>query len=531
MLTETIPGAIVIVPPLLVLTCAIITRRVLASLVLGIVAASAIFCSYSPIAMAGHIGETLYAILSSPSKIYLFSFLAAMGTLIELMTHSGGITAYTKFLRRFIKTERTAQATSVVLSNTLFLDDYLNGLVTGSIMRPLTDSFKIPRIKLAYLLNSMCSPLGILVPATTWTALILGLFQTAGITEISGPGQVFAADQFITFLSVIPFIFYPIFTIFSVWLIILKPISFGLMRKHEQIAQKTGNLFGGATPPTGFETIETHGGSMAHFILPMGTFLITLVLAILFLGNSVLLGGANGFIATLNADPNLILKSLLCASLFSLGALNALLWREGRFSVTNLFHAALKGLMLMKNSILVLTLAFTLGEILEQLRTGVYIALLIKASLPLFLLPLLVFALATITTASTGSSWGALSILMPVTLSTLASLATGMPPFALFAVPAFFPTLGGLLAGSVAGAHISPITDATVVAAMSARANHLEHVRSQISYSIPAIIGACIALLISGLTYTWHPGLTLVCALSAGIAITAAGLLWRNQEA
>lgn len=521
---------IVLLPPLLVLACAAATHRVISSLLLGIFSASIITNNYV-------IGTTIWHILTSLQEAIighwaLFIFLAILGTLIEMMTHAGGITAYTNFLRRFVTTPRSAETASLMLSCTFFLDDYLNGLVTGAIMRPLTDVFRIPRIKLAFLINAMSSPLCLLIPATTWVALILGLFQAAGISDEAAAATktIIAADPMLTYFSVFPFIFYPFLILFSAWFIVRNRLSFGLMKEHEDIARTTGNLFGGKQEIFTGTTMPTEG-SMLSFVVPIATFVILLFGSIIYTGQHWLFGGTNGFIGMLST-ANIIL-CLLFASACATTALCLLLAFQHKFSSSILSRATLQGISLMKNSLIVLTLAFTLGIILDKnLHTGTYLAQIISSALPVWILPLLVFMLAAIMTAATGSSWGTITILMPLCINTLVGLSgTATLPLSIAAIPTFLPTIGGLLSGSVAGAHISPITDATVVAATSARAHHIDHVKTMIAYSTPAIIGTCCALLITGITYTWPLWMSYAVAMTVAMGTTTTILLARNKAA
>lgn len=521
---------IVIVPPLIVLLSAAITRHVIASLLTGIITATAI---YTFSAHVNPITYTLHAfmqVITDPSKITLFAFLAILGTVIELMTRSGGVAAYTTFVKKYVKTKRQAETSSLLVSCVFFLDDYLNSLTTGSIMRPLTDAFAIPRVKLAYLINSMSSPLCPLIPLSSWAAMIIGNLQVSGISDQINSNTLIIADPLVTYLITIPFMFYAIFAIISAFVVVRYNLSFGAMRKQEQIAEDSGNLFGGKNAPSTKTSPDQTGGTLADFFIPITCFIVSTLVFILHTGGSYLLGGQNNFIETLRASDTMF--SLLGASLFTLVIICIINTIHKTFSVKKIGEAAIDGLLLMKNSLTVLLLAFTFGYIINHdLQSGTYLASIISTSLPLALLPFIIFALATITTASTGSSWGTIAILMPLTVKTLASLATGAAPFAITTIPLLLPSLGALVAGSVAGAHFSPITDATVVSAMSAGAYHLDHVKTMIAYALPALIGASASFLLIGFTHNWTPGTSYLTAFITGTLITISILIARTIKA
>ncbi|MBN2267024.1 MAG: hypothetical protein JW725_01635 [Candidatus Babeliaceae bacterium] len=520
-----------IIPPLLVLVTAALTKRVIASLALGIVTASIIVVGPAPIAVLSHLFNALTTVLSDLDRIYLFLFLGCLGTIIELITHMGGVSAYTQLLRSQLRSKRAVETSSLMLSLLFFIDDFLNSLITGAIMRPLTDAYKIPRVKLAFLLNAMSSALCVLIPASTWGATILAQLNAAGISDEVGITPLINGDPLIIYLTTIPFVFYAIFIIGSAWFIVRRQLSFGSMHQQEIIAEATGNLFGGKKPLPGRQQTENTQGSLASFLVPISIFICAVIGFILWTGGSWLSGGTRGIVETLkNANTT---WSLLAASIVTLITITLLMFAQKRKSVTyTIGKSAVDGFMLMKDSLIVLVLAFTFGYILNtDLQTGSYIAQLISTTLPLFILPFIIFVLASATTASTGSSWGTIAVLMPLTIKTLASLATTTPPLIPANIPLFFASLGALLAGSVAGAHFSPITDATVVTAMSAGAYQMDHVRTLMSYATPALIGSCIAFLITGLTYQWGLWTSYAIAASSGAAITIGMLLIRNWRA
>lgn len=519
---------IVVLPPLLVLGCAAATRNVIVSLILGALSAALIATDFSVANTITKTLSTLAHVTIDLDNLYLFGFLILLGAIIEMMTHAGGITAYTQALSRYIKSKKTTETTSLLLSNIFFLDDYLNGLTVGSIMRPLTDKMNIPRVKLAFLVNAMSAPLCLLIPATTWVAIVLGQLQLAGVSDNPADNPIINADPVATYLNTIPFIFYSILIVFSAWFIVRRRIAFGTMKKHESIAEKTGNLFGGQEPLSKRDSNNLRQGSISGFFIPIGTFIISMLFFLFYSGDAALLGGDNSLIIALkNADS---FWALFCASALTFTLSATLFVAKKELSLRDLAINCWHGFELMQKSLIVLILAYTFSAILiHDLHTGAYLAHLISGTLPLFALPVVVFLVSTLISASIGSSWGTILVMLPLTIRMLAALADGTGLLLIADIPNFYPTLGGLLAGSVAGAHFSPITDATIMASTSAGCYHMDHVQTQISYSLPALVGSSLAFLVAGIlgsvSSIWNYGLI----FGIGITTTTLLLLVRNK--
>lgn len=479
-----------LVPPVFVIILTIITRNVLLSLAGGILGACFIatdgnLITTITLAIQRIIEETDIMHLfygGDIGHVYTFIFLILLGILIQLMNHSGGIRAYTVYLLNFVTTGRAAQQTALALSTALFIDDYVGNLTVGAIMRPVTDHFKIARVKLAFLLDAMSGPMCILVPASSWVAFILAQMQSSGISL--GADALVPQDAYFIYLACIPYILYPILIITLTWVIVSGNFGYGAMAAQEKIAQTTGNLFGGKPPLTPARISDMHAkGTILDFILPIATFILTFLAGIAYSGNSVIFGGTAGFIVMLQvADP---FWSLAVAALVAVVLSLALFVYQN----PNLKNQALpifyEGFILMKNSLLVLLLAWTLSTLLKNdLHTGTYLANLLPTQLPLSYLPIMLFVFCALISGATGSVWGTIALMLPITIPLYVQLAPTLPLHALY------PILGGLFSGSVAGSHFSPISDAMILSSFSAGCYHLDHVRTHISYAICALIGA-----------------------------------------
>lgn len=513
----------VIIPPLLVLLVAVVWRNVLWALSAGILCAAALVTSGNLLQAAQLVLERLISEGTSPEHLYTFGFLIMLGILIQIMTHSGGIQAYTRVIQNFLTSKRSAESISLLVSLSLFLDDYLNSLTTGAIMRPITDTYRIPRIKLAFLLNSMSGPLCLIIPASSWVAFILGQMQASGISLNAADNPVISADPVTTYLATIPYLFYPLLIVASGWFIVRKGISYGKIYEQEQTAETTGNLFGGKTPLTPVQVAEESSdkpaASLAAFIVPMVTFLAGIpTIALAIAGWSPFGGELIWYKALQNAD--LILQALFFASVVALGITTVYYLSTQLISRTTALKSYKDGFISMQSPLLVLLCAWTFGSILKNdLKTGIYVANLLIGAIPAAIMPLIFFFTSTLITVSTGSSWGTATIMLPIGVPLLASLN----------VPALlWPVLGGIFSGMVAGSHISPITDATIVAASSSESYHLDHVQSQTQYSIPALVGASVGFLLSGLL----PATTWGCMVNllAAALVTGGLLLWWNKR-
>jgi tetracycline resistance efflux pump len=532
---------IVLVPPLLVLLVAIIKRNVLLSLLTGIISAALIAKDFSvpqaSLLLLCRLSEqaeikTVFCSHASPDHLFTFAFLIILGIIISLITHTGGIAAYSTILEKKLKDKKTVETTSLLLSLCFFIDDYLNSLTVGSIMRPLTDRFRIPRAKLAFLLDATSAPLCVIIPASSWIALILSQLETSGVSEKATPSVTIYGDPFNAYIHSISYMFYPFFIIISAWFIVRQRISFGPMHSQEQEAEKTGNLFGGKQPLIPKVTYGTSGthqeGSIIDFIIPIGTFIVSIILCLLYSGGWSMLGGNKTALQAFTQAN--IFYALFISSSITLIISILLFTIQNKLSFSSLKSLSISGIQLMQNSLLVLLLAWTFGSLLKNdLATGHYLANLLLGRLPAYSLPGVVFITSGLIAAITGSAWGTINIMVPLTIPLIITFMCQQQPILLAQAYLLYPALGGLISGAIAGSHVTSISDATVIASTSAGCYHFDHVITQISYVIPAILGSSLALLISGLFITWGT-VVIPLAFMSGLTVTLALLHIRNQN-
>ena len=514
----------VVLPPLIVLLCACITKRVVLSLALGIVGAAFI-------AGGGNIGGACILLLQRVGEqlelanMFIFIFLVNLGVIITMISHTGGTAAYSSYMRQKVKNARAAQYASLLLSCCFLIDDFFSSITVGCIMRPITDHFLIPRAKLAFLIDAMAAPLVILVPFSSWIAMITAQLSKAGIALEPGQASTIIADPFIMYVRIIPFIFYSFLMFASVIFIVWYGISWGPMHTQEVIAATTGNLFGGKEPLAHrLNQLTTQEGSLADFIVPMASLILGVLGAGLYAGNYVLLGGGNSLLQALQQTD--IFFALFLGSSISL-VISVLFFtmKNRRFGVQLpiLFY---EGYTLMSSSILVLFLAWTFsGFLIKDLMTGHYIAHLLVGHVGLVWFPALFFIVSVVISISIGSSWGTIAVMVPLVVPMVLTFLHITVPVDPSAVPILYPLLGAVFAGAVAGDHISPIASTTVMSSTSAGCYHADHVYTQFLYALPALGASVVAFLLSGLLVHYPMWLN-VCVSLGGGAIICLSLLW-----
>ncbi len=529
----------VLIPPIIVLLIAILRKNVITALIVGILSASYIATDFN---ILNSVNLSFNTVLEqsnlnyflndgeSLEHFYTFGFLLFLGIIIALITHTGGASAFSKIIQKKVYTKKNAESISLCLSTTFFLDDYLNNLTVGCIMRPITEKFKIARAKLAFLLDAMTTPLCVIIPATSWVAFILSQLDISGISEKITPTTRIVADTYNVYLNSIPFMLYPITLICSAWFIVRNEISFGLMAKHEKIAIETGNLFGENNQEKSTIPECKTESSIFDFIVPISSFLLSIVFVLLYSGDWNVFGGNNTFLqALLKANPFL---SLFIASLFSLCISFIYAFSNKRINIQDSKIIIKDGFDLTKNSLIVLLLAWTFGYILENnLYTGKYLANLLLSILPKFALPLTIFVTAIAISAGTGSAWGTMAILFPLSIPMVLAFENLTSPAQLDHIISLFPIIGSLISGTIAGGHLSPISDSCVVSSTSAGVAYIDHFKTQLGYISTSIIGSIMGFIIIGVFATTNKVILIPMALLISIVTSFSILYIKNKYA
>lgn len=515
---------LVILPPCIVLITAFITRHLNASLLLGLLVAAGIATQGNIPALIMHLGTRLYEHITSLDSMYLYGFLLAISILIVLLDKTGGAKGFAHALTKHLRSKRMVETSTILMSLSLFIDDYLSTLNVGYVMRPLSDKFNIPRVKLAFLVHSLSGLLVILMPISSWVAMITGQLDQAGVSPLITSTTAIIGDPFSIYVQSIPFIFYSLFMVASVWFIVRASISFGPMHTQEVIAETTHNLFGGKEPLTVHTEEEENpeSGSLSDLVLPLAILVGSIICGILYAGGFYLFGGPHSFVQALqhNHYTGLI---LFIASIVTILFTIALTKAQNKIDLSQLPTIGREGYQLIYSAIIMLILVSTLGTILrEDLHTGDYIASHLLGSLPIALLPFMVFMVAACSSIITGSSWGTITLLVPIALPILTTYTHQAAPLTPDQLPLLFPLLGAIFAGSVCGDHISPLSQTTVMAAASSGAYVLDHVKTQLPYALPAMGCAALSFIIAGYTCSYGILTCWLASLIPGLLLTLA---------
>lgn len=486
-----------LLPPVIAIVLALITKEVYSSLVIGIVVGGFI---YSGGNFEGAINHVLFdGFVSSLADSYnmgIVIFLVLLGMLVSMMNQAGGSAAFGRWAAKHIKTRVGAQLATILLGCLIFIDDYFNCLTVGSVMLPVCDEKKVSRAKLAYLIDATAAPVCIIAPISSWAAAVAGFARGAG-----------AENGISLFVQAIPYNFYALFTIVMMVAIALMKFDYGPMRIHEKNAIEHGDLFTSDAESfkdsTEAETSNSKG-KVIDLVLPVVVLIITCVLGMIYSGG--FFEGASFIDAFSNSDASvgLVIGSAI-AIVFAIVYL--LLRRVITFKDT--MNALPEGFKAMVPAILILTCAWTLKAMTDSLGARIYISQLVEGSAGAFqaLLPAIIFLIAVGLSFATGTSWGTFGILIPIVLSVFES----SNPLTIIAISA-------CMAGAVCGDHCSPISDTTIMASAGSRSNHINHVSTQLPYAMTVAAISFVTYIIAGFINNW------MIVLPIGIVITLATL-------
>jgi len=516
------PTWLSLLPPFIVIIAVLITKRLNISLGLGIISA-AFIASQGNLSTAGlSILQRISEHIRDLDNLYIYIFLIAISSIITLLTYTGNASAAAQIISQKVKTKKAAETSSLFLSLLLSIDDYLSILTVGYVTRPLASQLAIARVKIAFLVHALAGPVVILVPISSWAAAILAQLDQAGITLDRQPHTTITADPFFAYLNTIPFMFYSLLIITSVFFIVRMNISFGPLHDYEKQTEPQKADF--IPEPKN----QTH--SLIALLLPLLLLPIGVIIGILISGNYHLFGGNASLLeAFKNNNQTFLVMCLVGICTFIISCAYSLIYKQ--IFLSNLPTIIGSGIRLMYNAILMVILATILGVFLrENLMTGNYIASLLLNAIPIALLPVMIFITSLIITLSTGSAWGTFALMIPIVIQMLISLFQLTPPITPQALPILFPALGAILSGAVCGDHISPFSETTIMTATSTGIKPLEHFYTQFPYALPAIIGTIFAFLLSGLLSTYSFWFTVVFSFGAGLILCLIMLYSLNKK-
>ena len=466
-----------LLPPVAAIVLALITKEVYSSLFLGIIVGCFLYTNGSPIDAFQDFVSRLTS--NAGGNMGILMFLVILGTMVALMIRAGGSKAYGDWAVSHIKTKSGALWSTFILAIVLGVDDYFNNLTTGNVMRPVTDGHHISRAKLSYMCDATAAPVCIMMPVSSWAAAVTGII---GNEEVG----------FQIFLKAIPYNYYAILTLVFIVVMTCLNIDYGPMRKHENNAAK-GDLY--TTPERPFAGVEemkfNPNGKVIDLVLPV------LVLVGGCVGSMVYVGYQNGGTDLITAFANTSAFDAL-----PLGSLVALIFTMIFFMVrramsfTELMDCLPEGFKQMVPAILILCLAWTIGDVTKGLGAPEFVAGIVKnLSGSLYaLLPAVVFIIAAFLGFATGTSWGTFSILLPIVIPVFSG---GIPAADLTSElingnDMLMIAIAATLGGAVMGDHCSPISDTTIMASSGAQCYHLNHVATQLPYAM-TVAAVCFA--------------------------------------
>ena len=465
-----------LIPPLLAIILAFITKEVYSSLFIGVAVGALLYSGFHP----WDSFVNFFEIMKNSMNLNILIFDVLLGMIIVLMAKSGGSAAYGKWAGTKIRTKRSALLATMGLGVLIFVDDYFNCLTVGSVMRPVTDQQKVSRAKLAYIIDATAAPVCIIAPISSWAAAV-NLYVPAD-AGISG---------FQLFLRTIPYNLYAILTLVMVFFICFTGFDFGLMKKHEENAAK-GDLFtsGGDEFEQVSEDEVNPGGKVMDLVLPVAVLIVSAIGAMIYTGY---LGGAKDIITAFSGcDAE---TSLIFATMVTIFFMMLLYLPRKVVDFKGFMESLVEGFKLMIPAITILIFAWSLKGIGDAMGLAEFVGGIVgeNASASIFI-PVVLFAVAIFLSFSTGTSWGTFAILVPI--------ATGM-----FAgntsLEMMIISVSAVLAGAVCGDHVSPISDTTVMSSAGAQSNHLNHVSTQMQYAA-IVAGVCmVGYIIAALTKIW----------------------------
>ena len=487
-----------LVPPIVAIGLALITKEVYSSLFIGILVGYLIQMEFNPVAAVTTLIADLGDNIGGNAGILIF--LVVLGTMVALMIRAGGSKAYGDWAVEHLKTKKSALWSTFILAAILGVDDYFNNLTTGNVMRPVTDRHQISRAKLAYMCDATAAPICIMMPVSSWAAAVTGVINNEEL-------------GFQIFCRAIPYNFYAILTIVFIIVMIVRDIDFGPMKTHEDNAKK-GDIY--TTPERPFAGAEemkfNPNGKVIDLVIPVIILIIGCVGGLMYAGYVNGGVGLLGMFANTDAFVGLPLGSTVALLLVFI---YFMIRKSMKF--TELMDCIPEGFKQMVPAILILCFAWTIGGVTRYgLGAPDFVAGLVKSFGPTLynMLPAVIFLIACFLGFATGTSWGTFGILLPIVLDVFTPGGfENLTAEALNNVPILMVGIGATLGGAVCGDHCSPISDTTIMASSGSQCYHLNHVLTQMPYAVTVAAISFVNYVITGFLIKFVP--EIVCLLIA----------------
>lgn len=516
-----------LLPPVVAIVLTLITREVVLSLFAGLWVGTLFMASFNPFDGTAASLDFLLQALMNPDHISIIVFSLLLGGMVGVMSRSGGTHGIVDALEKFATTRKRGQLFAWFSALFIFFDDYANTLIRGNALRPMTDRLNISREKLAYIVDSTAAPLAVSAVITTWIGFEITQISSAFSTLAESSTDPVLSEQlmagaenaFVIFLDSMPYLFYPIMALIFVLMTIVMKREFGPMLTAERRAFSGGGVLRpGSTPAadTNLAALQPIEGKPKRWYnagLPVLSVVIVALYGFYTTGSAALAPGQSGIIDIIgNADP---FSALLWASFAGCALAIALACFQKILTVGQAMESWIGGMQSMLIAIVILVLAWGLGGITHDIGTGAYLASLLQDTLPLGLLPGVVFLIASMIAFSTGTSWGTMAILFPVVIPIAVAMGAGIGFAGGENYGILLGAISSVMSGAVFGDHCSPISDTTVLSSMSSACDLVDHVRTQLPY---ALVIAVIAFFVGEIPAAFnfiHP----IWGLAAGIVI------------
>ena len=489
-----------LVPPVVAIVLALITKEVYSSLFVGILIGGVFYSGFTFEKTILHVFQDgIIGSLTDAYNMGILVFLVILGIMVCMMNKAGGSAAFGRWASVHIKSRVGAQLATILLGVLIFIDDYFNCLTVGSVMRPVTDKHNVSRAKLAYLIDATAAPVCIIAPISSWAAAVTGFVE--------------GEDGFSIFIRAIPFNYYALLTIVMMVAIVMLKMDYGPMKLHEKNAL-SGALY--TTPDRPYanaeDEVDDSKGGVIDLIFPVAVLIVCCVIGMIYTGGFF---SGTGFVEAFSGSDASV--GLMLGSFFA-------------FVITIVFYAVRKvlkfgesmacipeGFKAMVPAILILTFAWTLKAMTDSLGAKEYVAELVgQATGLLSLLPALIFLVACFLAFATGTSWGTFGILIPIVVAVFVGKNETM----------MILSISACMAGAVCGDHCSPISDTTIMASAGAQCNHVNHVTTQLPYAVTVAVVSCITYLLAGILQNFMAGaLVAVISLLVGIVLMIGTLL------
>ena len=488
-----------LLPPVLAIALALITKEVYTSLFLGCLVGGFLYANFNPVTAVTSVYDMIASKVGDNMGIVVF--LVSLGFIVVLMNRSGGSKAYGDWAKKVIKTRRGALLATMILAIVLGVDDYFNNLTTGNVMRPVTDGHQISRAKLAYMIDSTAAPVCIMMPISSWAAAVSGVAEQVGVSGLQ------------LFISAIPWNYYAVLTIFTLIILAVFDIDFGPMKVHEDNA-KRGDLY--TTPERPYadaddESKNSTNGKVIDLIIPVIVLIVSCVSGLLYTGG-FFTPDSGTYMNVMDAFANCTAATGLMYGSFIVVIFCFIYFLVIRRSMNfvQVTDCIAEGFKIMVPAILILTFAWTISGVTNDLlgaNVFVETAMASSAESLANFLPAVIFVVACGLGFATGTSWGTFGILIPIVVSV----------FGVDAGTILTVGLGACLGGAVMGDHCSPISDTTILASTGAQCYHINHVNTQIPYALTVAAVAFVNHILAGLIQ--NVVINLIIALASMFAV------------